>query len=149
MSTPTYRGDLDKLRDRCEALEDELGRLKEAVQFLVFCKATDPAFAFYNWLVKHDVFDRRRARLEHVLGVLDSRLVGQMPTVRKSVDGIPDQDLYDPSPPTREAARQLLMQALDTRNPAMIDELFQALSTQTPERALAVWWKQLEEPNRG
>lgn len=140
ISEPTT--ELDWLRKRCEALEDELGRLKEAVQFLVYCKTTDPAFAYYNWLVKYDVFDRKRAILEHVLGVLDSRLAGRPLGLHKSIPGIANDQLYRSEPPTRENVRQLLMLALDTSNADTIDELLRAMSTQTPDRPLVRWWHQ-------
>lgn len=135
--------DVAELHRRCTKLEDEVGRLKEAIQYLVYSKVTEPSFAFYSWLVKHDVFDRRRARLEHVLGVLESRLMNRTVTVKKSLPGIADEELYSSEPPNSESARRLLMQALDIANPTIIDELLHALGTHMPEREFVVWWERI------
>lgn len=140
MSESKPISEIDALQRECAQLRQRVAVLEEALQFLAYCKQTEPSFAFYDWLVKNQVFDEHRARLELVLGVLEDRLASRPFTFQRTVSGISDDQLYQHTRPTSDHARTLLMLALETRNTHTIDELFQALASQGRNRELVAWW---------
>lgn len=115
-------------REEFEQMKQEIGRLREAIRFLAFAKKTDDTYAFFDWLVKHDVFDDQRTRLDVVLAILGARVNHETPPVTREVKGVTSALLYQAGPPSYEDAVLLLGQALGvSRHPieALIDAFAQ------------------------
>ncbi len=98
-------------RAEFEQMKEEIGRLKEAVRFLAFAKKTDQEYAFFDWLVKNDVFDEKRTRLDFVLAVLDARAHDEPPLPQREIPGVATARLYQTGAPGHDDAVLLLGQA--------------------------------------
>ncbi|MDQ0416544.1 hypothetical protein J2Z48_000711 [Croceifilum oryzae] len=114
-----------------DLLKEEVAQLREMVEFLSFSKVTNEKYAFWDWCVQNNIFGDTRTRLGIVKSVLVDRLTGKEPLfVKKNIPGVSMDILYSKNPPTYQEAKQLLMEALDTRNEETVEELFRALHRQ-------------------
>ncbi|SDC06598.1 hypothetical protein [Shouchella lonarensis] len=116
-------------QQQIQQLKEQVEFLQEAVQFLSFSKKTDEKYAFWNWLVQNNVFGESRMRLDALMFILNERLQGE-PVSKKDFPRVSRDLLYKEGSPTREEVKQLFMEALDTENEAMIDDLFESLQSQ-------------------
>ncbi|WP_428265656.1 hypothetical protein [Haliangium sp.] len=120
----------EELQRRIDILEEEVATLKEAIQFLAFCKSTDRRFLFFDWIVKNNVLGERRVRFNRVLLTLSSRLERKPPRKRPAISGVSSELLYKEEAPTYSEAKLLLMQALETEADTIVEELIDAFAEQ-------------------
>ena len=130
----------DDDRDELVRLRQEVGALREAVQLLAYCKQVDASYAFFDWLVKNDVFDDKRTRLTKVLSVLNRRLDGEDPGPVRALAGVSTERLYERGRPSYEVARSLLAQAVD-KHENTVEELFAAFAAQGIQDELVALWR--------
>ena len=116
-------------RAEFEQMKEEIGRLKEAIRFLAFAKTTDQEFAFFDWLVKNDIFDERRTRLDFVLAVLDARAHGEPLLPQRDIPGVSAARLYQTEAPSYDDAVFLLGQA-SSCPPHIVEALIDAFEQQ-------------------
>jgi len=130
-----------ELLKRIDELEEQVGFLKEAIQYLSFSKVEDTRFAFFDWLVKNSVFGNRRARLDCVLVILGDRLDAEPLRKKVPIEGISTDLLYRDGVPTSAEAKTLLMQALQVEAETVVDELVDAFRTQGSHQQLVALWQ--------
>jgi len=129
-------------RDEVEQLRHEIDTLREAIQYLAFCKQSEPRFAYFDWLVKNGVLGDRQVRFNVVLTTLSARLQGHTLPREPPVPGVSSELLYKAGPPTYQDAKQLLMQVMGISNETTIEELFVAMKSQGMHDDLIALWEQ-------
>lgn len=121
------------LEEKILQLEDKVERLEQEKWLLLGGKLDDPNHPYYAWLLWSNTTEEKRAWIEKVLAILDSRLQGEeVPDFlrQKPVPGIPTDELLRSEIPNYKDTCRIFMRLSGFEDPDAILEMLKAMYVQ-------------------
>lgn len=149
MSAASEMPCVDELRDEVNRLEKHVERFEQRIalvrwQFSMLdrAKASHSRFLDWEWEHRNIRTETQSRRLAHVLGELNSRVLGQWqpdPESNKPIPGISSEALYSPSLPTVMEVYEMVKAVAGFSTNAKVVEMFHVLQAKGAYAALTAF----------
>lgn len=146
MSAASETPGLDELRDEVNRLEKHVERFEKRMALALWqfsmldkAKASHSRFLSWEWEHRNIRTETQSRRLMHVLGELNSRVLGQWqpdPETNKPIAGIASETFYSPNPPTVAEVYEVVKAVAGFSSNAKVVELFHVLQAKGSYAAL-------------